>query len=92
MERVPAIDDRRVEDAFRFVVDRGVQFPLGSRRRDFSAEATQATIAIYLAVLDLVDEFGADCVGWQYQLGLLKLLPPSDFSEGLAQLVTPARG
>jgi len=34
-------------------------------------------------VLDLLDEFGADCLGWQYQLGLLNLLPPSDFAEGL---------
>jgi L-fucose isomerase-like protein len=34
-------------------------------------------------VLDLVDEFKADCLGWQYQLGLLPLRPPSDFSEGL---------
>jgi L-fucose isomerase-like protein len=42
---------------------------------------------MYLAVLDLVDEFKADCVGWQYQLGLLPVLPPSDFCEGLLNSV-----
>ena len=28
-------------------------------------------------------EFKADCLGWQYQLGLIPLRPPSDFAEGL---------
>ena len=28
-------------------------------------------------------EFRADCLGWQYQLGLIRSLPPSDFAEGL---------
>ena len=37
-------------------------------------------LRIYLTVLDLLAEFQADCLGWQYQLGLLKLLPPSDFA------------
>ena len=50
---------------------------------DFTAEATREQLRGYLAVLDLLAEFKADCVGWQYQLGLLKLLPPSDFAEGL---------
>ena len=44
---------------------------------------TREQLRGYLAVLDLLDEFQADCLGWQYQLGLLKLLPPSDFAEGL---------
>ena len=34
-------------------------------------------------MLDLVQEQHADCIGWQYQLGLLPLRPPSDFAEGL---------
>ncbi len=75
---------QRVDDAFRFVQDRGVDLPLeGGRRRGLHAEATREQLRGYLAVLDLLDEFKADCLGWQYQLGLLKLLPPSDFAEGL---------
>jgi L-fucose isomerase-like protein len=50
---------------------------------DFTPEATREQLRGYLAVLDLLREFQADCLGWQYQLGLLKLLPPSDFAEGL---------
>ena len=36
-------------------------------------------------------EFKADCLGWQYQLGLIPLRPPSDFAEGLLQLDLPPR-
>ena len=50
---------------------------------DFTEEATKTQLAMYLAVLDLLAEFKADCLGWQYQLGLLPVLPPSDFCEGL---------
>ncbi len=84
VDRVLGIDSRRVEDAFRFVVDRGVTFHWReSDALDFTEDSTRAQLRGYLAVLDLVDEFGADCLGWQYQLGLLNLLPPSDFAEGL---------
>ncbi len=78
------IAERRINDAFKFVVDKGVKFHWGEDgAKDFTSEATREQLRMYLTVLDLVDEFGADCVGWQYQLGLLPLLPPSDFSEGL---------
>jgi L-fucose isomerase-like protein len=50
---------------------------------DFTHNATKAQLSAYLAVLDLLEEFQADCLGWQYQLGLLNLMPPSDFCEGL---------
>ncbi len=84
IERSQAVSAERVEDAFKFVVDRGVQFHWGEAdAADFTAESTRAQLRCYLAVLDLLDEFQADCLGWQYQLGLLKLLPPSDFCEGL---------
>lgn len=84
IERQREIRDRRVEDAFQFVKDRGVTFHWGEAdAEDFTPAATQEQLRGYLAVLDLMDEFKADCLGWQYQLGLLKLLPPSDFAEGL---------
>lgn len=84
LERLPAISNQRVEDAFRFVQDRGVVFHWREPdAKDFQESSTREQLRAYLAVLDLVDEFQADCLGWQYQLGLLKLIPPSDFAEGL---------
>ena len=84
IDRGRSIKHSRIEEAFRHVVDRGVEFHWGEAdAEDFSPETTKEQLRGYLTVLDLLDEFRADCVGWQYQLGLLKLLPPSDFAEGL---------
>jgi L-fucose isomerase-like protein len=84
IERTRSIPDNRVDEAFRYVQDRGVAFHWGEPgAEDFTPAATREQLRGYLAVLDLLAEFQANCLGWQYQLGLLKLLPPSDFAEGL---------
>jgi L-fucose isomerase-like protein len=84
IERTRSVGENRLDDAFRFVQDRGVVFHWQEAgAEDFTPEATREQLRGYLAVLDLLGEFQADCLGWQYQLGLLKLLPPSDFAEGL---------
>ena len=84
IDRVRSVADERVESAFRFVQDRGVTFHWQEAdAQDFTPVSTREQLRCYLAVLDLLEEFQADCLGWQYQLGLLKLLPPSDFAEGL---------
>lgn len=80
IERGRNVSARRIEDAYKFVCDKGITFHYGG---DFDAAATKEQLRDYLTVLDLVEEFGADCVGWQYQLGLIGLRPPSDFAEGL---------
>jgi L-fucose isomerase-like protein len=78
------VDDDRVDAAFRHVQEKGVQFHWREKDADdFTEEATKTQLRMYCAVLDLVEEFKADCLGWQYQLGLLPVLPPSDFCEGL---------
>jgi L-fucose isomerase-like protein len=78
------ISEVRIDEALAFVKDHGVIFHYGETDAlDFHEEATREQLRDYLAVLDLVDEYKADCIGWQYQLGLIPLRPPSDFSEGL---------
>jgi L-fucose isomerase-like protein len=84
IDRGSGIDQKRIDDAFAFVRDRGVTFHWGEEgAEDFDEKATKEQLRDYLAVIDMVDEFRADCIGWQYQLGLIPLRPPSDFSEGL---------
>jgi L-fucose isomerase-like protein len=84
IDRGRSIDAARIDDAFRFVRDRGVTFHWREDgAADFDENATREQLRDYLAVVDLVEEFQADCLGWQYQLGLLRLRPPSDFAEGL---------
>ncbi|HZW33532.1 MAG TPA: fucose isomerase [Isosphaeraceae bacterium] len=93
IDRTRSVADDRVEDAFRFVQDRGVSFHWqDADAADFTPDSTRAQLRSYLAVLDLLAEFRADCLGWQYQLGLLKLLPPSDFAEGLLNSHTRPEG
>lgn len=88
VDRGRAVDSRRIDDAFSFVLDRGVTFHWREKgAEDFDEAATKEQIRDYLSVLDLVREYKADCVGWQYQLGLLPLRPPSDFAEGLLNSV-----
>jgi L-fucose isomerase-like protein len=84
IDRGKSVDSSRIEEAYRFVVDAGVTFHYGEKgAEDFDENATKEQLRDYLATLDLVREFRADCVGWQYQLGLIPLRPPSDFAEGL---------
>lgn len=74
------IPETRIDAALAFVKEKGVTFHYGG---DYDESATREQLRDYLAVIDLVAEFEADCVGWQYQLGLIGLRPPSDFAEGL---------
>jgi L-fucose isomerase-like protein len=82
--RMQKVKPERIEQAFRFVKDKGVKFHWQEDgAADFTEQASRTQLQMYLAVLDLIDEFKADSLGWQYQLGLLPVLPPSDFCEGL---------
>ena len=84
IDRGRSIDPKRIDDALRFVKDRGVTFHWGEAdAQDFTEESTREQLRDYLAVLDMIGEYKADCLGWQYQLGLIPLRPPSDFAEGL---------
>lgn len=80
IEAGKAIEERRIDDALAFVKDKGVTFHYGD---DFTEDATRGQLRAYCAALDFLAEFRADCLGWQYQLGLIRSLPPSDFAEGL---------
>ncbi len=84
VHRGRAIADARLDAALAFVKANGVTFHWREKGAgDFTEDATREQLRDYLTVLDLVDEYRADCVGWQYQLGLLPLRPPSDLPEGL---------
>ena len=93
IDRGRRIEDKRIDDALRYVKDKGVTFhwgerapgarPGGAGAEDFDERATREQLRDYLTVVDLAAEYRADCIGWQYQLGLIPLRPPSDFAEGL---------
>jgi L-fucose isomerase-like protein len=80
IDRGRGISDQRIDDALAFVRARGLELHFGG---DFDERATREQLRDYLAVLDMIGEYRADCAGWQYQLGLIPLRPPSDLAEGL---------
>jgi L-fucose isomerase-like protein len=93
IDRGRRIDPARIDAALAFVKEKGVEFHWKEKgAEDFDENATREQLRDYLAVLDMVREFKADCIGWQYQLGLLPLRPPSDFSEGLFNSVCRPEG
>ena len=90
IDRGRRVDERRIDAALAFVKDRGVTFHYREKAPgaalgadDFDEHATREQLRDYLVALDLAAETKADCIGWQYQLGLIPLRPPSDFAEGL---------
>ncbi len=84
IDRGRRIEEKRIDAAMAFVKEKGVTFHWGEGgNTDFTEAATREQLRDYLAVLDMVGEFKADCIGWQYQLGLIPLRAPSDFAEGL---------
>ncbi len=92
IDRGRRIAESRIDAALAFVRAQGVAFhwrgagcpaSIAADGADFDENATREQLRDYLTVLDLAREFQADCIGWQYQLGLLPLRPPSDFAEGL---------
>ena len=84
LDRGPRVSSARIDAALAFVKDKGATFHWKEDgAEDFTEDATREQLRDYLAVKDLLEEYRADCLGWQYQLGLLPLRPPSDFAEGL---------
>jgi L-fucose isomerase-like protein len=84
IDRGRRIDPKRIDQAFAFVKEKGLTFHWKEPgAEDFDEAATKEQLRDYLVALDLMHEFKADCLGWQYQLGLIPLRPPSDLAEGL---------
>jgi L-fucose isomerase-like protein len=84
IDRGQRIDAGRIDRAFAFLRDKGLAFHWREAGADdFDENATREQLRDYLVVKDLLEENKADCLGWQYQLGLIPLRPPSDLAEGL---------
>ena len=93
VDRGLRISNRRLDEALAFVKRKGITFHYGEKdAEDFDENATREQLRDYLVILDLVKEFRADCVGWQYQVGLAPLRPSSDFTEGLLNSVCRPEG
>ncbi|HWZ92672.1 MAG TPA: hypothetical protein VNW92_27590 [Polyangiaceae bacterium] len=84
IDRGRRVDPKRIDDAYAFVTEKGLTFHhREALAEDFDETSSKEQLRDYFVALDLLQEFKADCLGWQYQLGLIPLRPPSDLAEGL---------
>jgi L-fucose isomerase-like protein len=84
IDRGRRIEDARIDLALALLRQKGLHFHWHEPGApDFDEASTREQLRDYLVVKDLIDENKADCLGWQYQLGLIPLRPPSDLAEGL---------
>lgn len=82
--RMRLIPDAAAAEVRKWLDAKGVRFHTG---KDDKTELTDAQILeqckMYIAALQIADEFGCDAIGIQYQQGLKDMVPASDLVEGL---------
>ncbi|MBS1822796.1 MAG: fucose isomerase, partial [Acidobacteria bacterium] len=82
--RMRTVSDASAHAVRTWLDDQGLRFNTGTNE---AAELTDAQILqqcrMYIAALQIADEFGCDSIGIQYQQGLKDLVPASDLVEGL---------
>ncbi|MBS1801204.1 MAG: fucose isomerase [Acidobacteria bacterium] len=82
--RMRTISDASAHAVRSWLDKKGLHFNTG---KDEAIELTDAQILeqcrMYIAALQIADEFGCDSIGIQYQQGLKDLVPASDLVEGL---------
>lgn len=84
LRRTLEVPDKKGEEALRFCQSKGAQFHFGSLpSRDLTPDQVIKQFRMMRAALDLMEEFGGDCGGTQYQLGLIESWPATDLWDGL---------
>jgi L-fucose isomerase-like protein len=82
--RMRLIGDDEASSVRHWLDAKGIRFNTG---KDEKAELTdrqvQEQCKMYIAALQIADEFGCDAIGIQYQQGLKDMVPASDLVEGL---------
>src|SRR6201987_415394 len=82
--RMRLIGDHEADSVRQWLDQKGMRFNTG---KDDKTELTDKQIReqckMYIAALQMADEFGCDAIGIQYQQGLKDMVPASDLVEGL---------
>ncbi|MBN1270160.1 MAG: hypothetical protein JXB04_11265 [Kiritimatiellae bacterium] len=78
------ISDRRAAAAMKFLVDHGMELKLGKNpRKHLTREMVIFQMKVYLALLELKEQFGLDFLGVQDQLDWIEHYPATDLALGL---------
>jgi L-fucose isomerase-like protein len=80
-EKIP---DDRAQKAMDFIVDKGMKLKLGSDpKNELTKEMVIFQMKVYIALLQLKEEFGLDFLGVQDQLDWIQHYPATDLTLGL---------
>jgi hypothetical protein len=81
MREVPEIEAQKV---YNWLLRKGMKFKYGPNpETDLTEAQVLEQCKMYIAGLNIADDFGCDTIGIQYQQGLKDLAPASDLVEGL---------
>jgi hypothetical protein len=84
LRRAKLVPEKEAEEGLRFCRDNGAIFHFGSDpATELTEDQVKKQFQMMKAALGLIEEFGADCGGVQYQLGLIESWPSTDLWEGL---------
>lgn len=84
LRRALLVPDSKGEQALKFCQRKGAEFHFGTiSSRDLTPDQVVKQFRMMRAALDMMDEYGADCGGTQYQLGLIESWPATDLWDGL---------
>lgn len=78
------VSDTEADEVQAWLLDAGMTFRLGTNEAtDLTEQQLRWQHKMYISALRIVDDYGLDAVGIQYQQGLKDLAPASDLPEGL---------
>lgn len=78
------VSDDHAQKAMQFIINKGLKLKLGNDpKKDLTKEMVLFQMKVYLALLQLKEEFGLDFVGVQDQLDWIEHYPATDLSLGL---------
>lgn len=82
--RMLTIPDADAEQALQWLLNKGMKFNWGTdEATELTRNQTLDQCKMYIAALQLADDFGCGTIGIQYQQGLKDLTATSDLAEGL---------
>ena len=78
------VSDAEAQAVYQWVKDKGLTFHYGTDPvKDLTEDQVLLQCKMYVAAVRMAANFGCAVIGIQYQLGLMDLIPASDFVEGL---------
>ena len=82
--RMRTIPDAEAKAVRQWLDEKGLRFNTGKDdKTDLTDQQIHQQCKMYIAALQIADEFGCDAIGIQYQQGLKDMVPASDLVEGL---------